>query len=371
MATGRFRSLDTLRGLMLVVMTVDHLDLFGPIYRFTYETIGFASAAEGFVLLSGMVAGVVYGGYAATPGLLGAKVRRRLVTLYGYHLVVVAGLGAYYLLDRGQRPAGGVAAALWNTLGGALLVNQEPPLDILPLYLLFVASLPLVIRSFQSGRAGLLLASSGALWGLDQLLTPLAGYPVELRFTIAGVPVFWQPNHFHLLAWQLLFVAGAWCGWRAREGTFALARPAPWPVVGAALACVAVGFGLRHGVGLPQLGEERLATGRVNLGWLRLIDVALVAWVAAQVVHRWPRLLWSRWLELLGRHALAVFTWQSLLQMHLGPVYLAAAERWGVGARLPILAGAVASLTLPAWLDERRRLRARRGDRRPDAARRP
>ncbi|RJS93382.1 OpgC domain-containing protein [Salinisphaera sp. Q1T1-3] len=41
---------DTLRGLMLVIMTIDHL---GPLSRFTMEPFGFVSAAWGFVFLSG------------------------------------------------------------------------------------------------------------------------------------------------------------------------------------------------------------------------------------------------------------------------------------------------------------------------------
>jgi len=359
MPVGRIRTLDTLRGLMLVVMTVDHLDLGGPIYRFTYETFGFASAAEGFVLLSGIVAGLVYGGYAETPGLLAVKVRRRLRTLYGYHLVVVAGLCVYYLLYASTRPAGGVSAILVNTLGAALLVNQEPPLDILPLYLLFVAALPVVISGFRRGRAWLVIGVCVALWGLDQLLTPRADYPVELRFTVGGVPAWWQPNHFHLLAWPLLFVVGAWFGWRARAGELAVARPAAWPLVAAAAACLALGCALRHGVGLPQVPEDRLAVGRVNLGWLRLVNVLVMAWTVTQVVRRWPHAFAAPWLERLGRHALAVFTWQSLLQMHLAPIYGQAAARWGLAGRLALLTVAVASLALPAAFRERSRRRAR------------
>ena len=60
--------IDFLRGLCLVVMTVDHLppDIFE---KFTWQTFGFISAAEGFVFLSGLVSGVVYGRVAMQEGI--------------------------------------------------------------------------------------------------------------------------------------------------------------------------------------------------------------------------------------------------------------------------------------------------------------
>jgi hypothetical protein len=333
---------------MLVIMTIDHLDLYGPVYRFSYETVGFASAAEAFVLLSGIVAGLVYTRYAEVPGELGPRVRRRLVSIYRYHLLVVAGLLAYWLLHPLLRPEGGLPAAGLNALGGALLLNQEPPLDILPLYLLFVAALPLILGGFRRGLTVRVLGFSAALWALDQALTLTEGYPWHLRFVVAGVPVHWQPNHFHLLAWQFLFVLGVWGGWRYRGGGRRLLRPAPWPLVGLALGVVALGMALRHGIGLPELAGTRLEVGRVNLGWLRLVNVGLLAWLLVQVGARRPGLLHVSWLELLGRHSLQVFAWQSVLQLLLRPHYLDIAEQHGLPARLVLLTLAVASLTLPA-----------------------
>jgi hypothetical protein len=61
----RYWEIDALRGLMLVLMTVTHLPtrLTDPLG----QPFGFVSAAEGFVLLSAFVAGLVYSriGYAA------------------------------------------------------------------------------------------------------------------------------------------------------------------------------------------------------------------------------------------------------------------------------------------------------------------
>ena len=56
-ARGRSWEIDALRGLMLVLMTTTHIPT-----RFSDplgQPLGFVSAAEGFVLLSGFVAGMV------------------------------------------------------------------------------------------------------------------------------------------------------------------------------------------------------------------------------------------------------------------------------------------------------------------------
>jgi hypothetical protein len=62
--------LDTLRGFMLVAIAINHLDT--ELRVFTDYVFGFVSTAEGFVFLSGLVAGLVYTRRAAkqSPGEL-------------------------------------------------------------------------------------------------------------------------------------------------------------------------------------------------------------------------------------------------------------------------------------------------------------
>lgn len=354
MPLDRIRSLDAWRGLMLVIMAVDHLDLYGPIYRVTYESFGFVSAAEGFVLVSGLVAGIVYGGYAETPGRLLPVVRRRLGTLYRYQLFIVVGLLGYWLAFPLERPDGGLPSATLNALGGAALLNQEPPLDILALYLLFVALLPLVLGGFRRGWAPLVLAASASLWLLDQVLTPLAIYPVDIQFTVGAVPVHWHPNHFHLLAWQFLFVVGVWVGWRRRSGPLMQPGNSTRRLAVAAAVVALACLTMRHGLGVTEVSRAALAVARVNLGWLRIGNLAAVVVMISVANHRWPRVFHSRWLELLGRNALVVFTWQTLLQIFLRPFYLEAAARWGLGARLVLVTMVVVSLGVVARIHERR-----------------
>lgn len=354
MPHARLRSLDFLRGVMLVIMAVDHLDLYGPIYRFTFETFGFASAAEGFVLLSGLVAGVVYAGYAER-GELSVRVRSRLWLLWRFHAVVVLVLLASRWWRPELRPAGGMSEAATAAIGGLLLLNQEPPLDILPLYLLMVVLLPLVLVGFRRGHAALVLAASAGVWVADQWSSLSGAYPPTIAFTVGDWPVRWLPNHFHPGAWQFLFVGGVWCGWRWREGDLWLVRARGARALACGVAAALVLSLLRHGILLPELPTAHPVVGRANLGWLRLADVALLAWLLTQVHARRPRLLRGRWLELLGRHALVVFAWQTVMQIVIAPVYAGAADAAGLPGRLVVLVGVLASLTVPAWWRERRR----------------
>ena len=51
--------LDSIRGLVLAWMTINHLS--GPLYAYSFQTLGFVSSAEPFVFISGVTAGMVYG----------------------------------------------------------------------------------------------------------------------------------------------------------------------------------------------------------------------------------------------------------------------------------------------------------------------
>ena len=92
---NRQSALDGFRGLLLVVMTIDHLP--GLFRLYSYEALGFASAAEGFVFLSGFVAAMVYG-READPLRCRTTVLARVRKIYKYHLVLLFGILALALL---------------------------------------------------------------------------------------------------------------------------------------------------------------------------------------------------------------------------------------------------------------------------------
>ena len=58
--TTRLARLDLLRGLMLVLIAINHSPFWIRIY--TEEFVGYVSAAEGFVFVSAFLAGMVFAG---------------------------------------------------------------------------------------------------------------------------------------------------------------------------------------------------------------------------------------------------------------------------------------------------------------------
>lgn len=309
--------LDALRGLMLVLMTVTHLptQLAGPLG----QPFGYVSAAEGFVLLSGFMAGLVYTGMARRRG--GDEIRlaflRRAVKVYGcqvglllFLLTVVAVMGlvldqpaitnliAYYL----ERP--------WAALSSGLLLVYAPPLlDILPMYVLFLLASPVILLHGLRQGWGPVLGLSIALWLVAQFGAGAWLYAAASEWI--GLPVpYNQTGAFDTLAWQFLWVLGLWMGSVQASGVQAPVVFPRWMVL-AALAFAALGLAWRHGVGqVPFPGQDgwNLAFDKWQLGPLRLINLfalmVLLMHFADPLVRHLPRV---RPLETLGAASLPVF----------------------------------------------------------------
>lgn len=329
MVNRRLWELDALRGLMLVLMTLTHLPtrLSSPLG----QPLGFVSAAEGFVLLSAYMAGMVYAKVAGKKGIEAMRLAfwRRALKVYACHgatllflFTVVAALGlrvdqpavkdlmAYYL-----------AHPLPAVLSSLLLVYKPPLLDILPMYVLFMLASPWVLaHGLRRGWSAAMVLSLG-LWLLSQF--GLGAWVHAGAVTLTGLAVpFQETGSFATFSWQLLWLLGLWMGAsRAAPGARAPDFPA-WAVAGAVVvACVCLVW--RHRVGQAPFGANaslNLLFDKWLLAPLRMLDLlALVVltlrfgpWLKA----RMPRL---RLLEMLGAASLPVFC------VHLAIVLLALA----------------------------------------------
>ena len=224
-------------------------------------------------------------------------------------MVSGAAIGAHAITDLAsfyvERPRVALVAAL-------ALGYNPPLLDILPMYVLFIAASPRIIE-FGSRRGwGPLLAVSAALWLFAQLGGGRHVYESVARLVEWPVP-YAQTGAFSLLAWQLLWLVGLRAGALKVEAGAAAGAGRPWPraLVFGALALAAVLFVMRHVTGqVPSVTHASLNAlfDKWHLGPLRLANFALLAVLAVHwrgVFAAWaPRSM----IGTLGRASLTVFT---------------------------------------------------------------
>ena len=360
----RIVALDFLRGLMLLVMMMNHLIYFplwslrGHTYSFTFQPLGFVSAAEGFVLVSGILFGLVYGRKYADGGAAAfdRAAVGRLGAIYGHYVGVYFIIALLFALPSfaGAWPQNWESQEMlkenpWGMFAlGLVFVHQTGLLDILPMYFVFVAlgiaAMPLLAR----GRQKTLLALSLTLWLAGQLR------PQLYMESQTGLHLGW----FELAAWQLLFVAGMIFGYaRARNPDFRL--PIRGAHIFAALAVCAPLFFYRHQFSLL---EETLPNASFfdarNLGAVRVVNAAALAYLIYALAQWRPNWLRGRFCADIGGAALRVFCYHALVCYALMPLRPDLAEL-PIAAQISIWAALVASLYLPVlatrlWTPARR-----------------
>lgn len=235
--TGRLAAIDVVRGFCIVSMVLGHL---APQSRVSWvvHSIPAFDGASGFVLLSGLVLGIVQSRRLASHGL--AAVERKTVRRIGVIYVAQVSLGllavaaaAVAVADhRNLHPAGdSPAQAVWRVL---TLQAAPPAGSVLRLYVVLLALVVAAYVLLARGRPVAVLLASLALYGVGYL-APAA---TSLRSYSGDLGANWA-------TWQLLLVLALLVGWHwrpARIGERLLARPVRVvAVTGALVLAAAVG----------------------------------------------------------------------------------------------------------------------------------
>jgi hypothetical protein len=311
--------LDFFRGIALFSIFIDHLAWNSLLAQFTLQALGLSDAAEVFILISGYTAGMVYGRAIERQGLLRAATRiyHRVWQLYVAHVFLFMQFMATtaYLVDTFNNAiyAEELRAADFLKEPGvavikALTLQFQPEfMDILPLYIVLLAVLPLVLIGFRLWPAGVLAASFG-LWGVAQFNKSIA------------LPAYPGPDHvwfFNPFCWQALFFLGAWCGWRGgREGIPWLTNRWLFPL---AAAGALAGFVIRFSWTLhwlydpfPALFGDALwpLLSKTDLAALRFANVLVLALLVARLIPAQPAFLAGRVARpfiMCGQHSLHIF----------------------------------------------------------------
>ena len=302
----RDERLDFLRGWTIVAVVITHIELSGPYSYVTLNAIGGITGAEMFVLLSGLVLGMVYpvgvarlGEWAAAVGAW-RRARKQYLTALGVVLLVYL-IGLLPLIstkdvttftDRGTGANGASAAGQvydlyanvgrlldypppWYAVKALLLLEMGPwVFNIMGLFVVLSLLVPVLMWLIRRRLWWLVLAVSWAL------------YLFNARHDVRLLPSQFE-DVFPLLSWQIAFTHGLVIGYYRAPITRALTSRIGKVLVTLLMlayvgALVAVWAGHTFDVAVPLVDGDRYVWmyqnlfQRTDLQPGRLIDLLLV-----------------------------------------------------------------------------------------------
>jgi enterochelin esterase-like enzyme len=243
--------LDLLRGFAVFAMVVDHIGGASWLYALTGGNRFFVSAAEGFVFISGLLVGIIYGDRMRRDGLRSATLRllARAWTLYS--LAVWLAIGTAFFAAIFGMPRGVILAADPARFIVEVITLQRTfyLVDVMLLYAFLLALSPLALAALRIGGWWSVLLVSCTLWAVYQ------SFPVELAlpWRIVDNPVF------NFAPWQLLFFVGLLIGygraWLARTIVDRIPRSPlndGWVALPLALTAALISIHATNGVALAR-----------------------------------------------------------------------------------------------------------------------
>ena len=312
--TERDLRLDLFRGIALWLIFLDHMPS-NVVNWITIRNYGFSDATEIFIFISGYTAAFVYGKAMLDRGFFVASARmlRRAWQIYVAHIFLFAIYLAEisYVASSFENPLYNEEMGVLDflkqpdvTIVQALLLKFKPVnMDVLPLYIVLLLFFPPVLWLLLR-RANFALAGSVALyvatWGSG---INLPAYPTG----------YW---YFNPLAWQVLFVFGAWCALGgARRMKRILSSRITLAVCAAYLLfsflVTMTWYAPQFGHLIPRWLEQWMyPIDKTDLDVLRFAHfLALAALTVNYLPRDWPYLKspWLRPLILCGQHSLEIF----------------------------------------------------------------
>lgn len=323
---SRDLAIDATRGLAIWSMISLHFAN-GMLIALPTHAFPLVDGMSAFVLLSGLVLGLVYRGWTQRHGLQFAyqRLAQRLLVLYVAQVVISLAAVAtatllsgweYFLVARlpGDAP---FFQQLWWALTLRFLPGGG---NILVVYLVLMTFAFAVVPLLMRGRWTWVLAASGALYGVSQVAPAWWMY---LNAAPDGGPIQ------NWAAWQVLFIPAMVLGWQWEQWQVRRRLDAALPRLAA--VTVLVGVLLAHGLWIERwLWQAPELLGKVELGPLR----ALASWLVVACVYavfgrllQWMRRDWLRPLVSVGTRSLDAYVIQAVALLAIPTLF--APRPWG------------------------------------------
>lgn len=227
--TGATRDLrlDFMRGFVIPLLFASHFEFFSLLMFIGWERLGMVSTAEIFVILSGIVVGMVYGKKVKRDGLAAAMpgLIQRSVDLYRISVVMILIVAAIrYIpwidstsittffdapINQTYQLYPAKDANLSEVISKALLLQIGPhQFQVIGMYVvMFMLITPLVFFMLTKQRVGLLLGISWVVYAIHYGAPFQSLRPTGAQFEYA----------FPIMAWQLIYVHGIVAGYYKQE----------------------------------------------------------------------------------------------------------------------------------------------------------
>ncbi len=315
---GRDLRVDLFRGVIMMSVISAHAFMLSAISFVFWERVGIVSSGEGFVLLSGIVIGMVYTRVLAKQGFgqVCTKIFARSAQLYRTYLAVsvaivvarlVPGIDTADLTSFTNRMTGEVyqlfppvGVPWWQTLSRIARMQAGPhQYQVIGLYVVLMIFAPFILWALHKGHTRMVLGVSWAIYAANVAeTTRLSWGSFEYAF----------PTY----VWQILFVHGLALGahWNAvNEYLFSpRGRRVRWSAVGVALAFAIFSWNhpqpdlaswvQLHWVPPPVFGSLYGSYfSKTGLGIGRLMNVACLFVALLWAVTRW----WDPLARTVGR----------------------------------------------------------------------
>jgi hypothetical protein len=313
-AKPRDLRLDFFRGLSLIFIFLNHIPD-NVVSWISNRNYGFSDATEVFVFISGYSVFLAYSGSMKDKGFVVglARIWKRVWQIYTAHIFLfiifvaqIAWLAARYNEALAEEMnIGPLFEAPHVLMLQALMLKFKPVnMDVLPMYIALMAAFPPVMWLLMR-RPASVLAVSFALWFVVQ-------------FTHWNLPAYPHGGwFFNPLAWQFLFVLGAWCAMRRHAAPWRQLLPRR-PVTIAAIVYLAFSFLVvltwihaPWATYIPRwLARLLYPIDKTEMDVWRLLHFFAQAWLVILLVRPDAGFLtWriARPLVLCGQHSLHVF----------------------------------------------------------------
>jgi enterochelin esterase-like enzyme len=203
---GRDLRLDLLRGFFVFAMIVDHVRGESLLYVLTGGNRFFTSAAEGFILISGLVTGLVYRRIIQREGMATGlvKVLSRALTLYLFTVGVTLAFTLFSEITYMPWAQGiDFSDPVAFVISVFTLHQTYYLIDVMLLYTVLFLVTPLAFILLERGKLWVVLGGSWLLYLLYQFYPNLVTlpWPVEGNYL------------FNFSAWQVLFFSGLVLGY--------------------------------------------------------------------------------------------------------------------------------------------------------------